>query len=173
MWTVHPLETCPPPKQRIAAHSRLRRSWPLTERLRRSSTARLRRDTLTRSHTTSPLSKQFALTSARIASASDNVVAPLSKDELVHAERHPAKLKWPRFWSTSWQRRGGGGGGGGMRRRTRTTRTLQSAAALNNVFKSEHTRGCAAPNHWLLIEKYSLARTSSQGRRKSGAKRDR
>ena len=31
-----------------AAHSRLRRSWPLTERLRRSSTARLRRDTLIR-----------------------------------------------------------------------------------------------------------------------------
>ena len=31
---------------------------------------------------TSPTSKQFALTSARIASASDNVVAPLSEDEL-------------------------------------------------------------------------------------------
>ena len=32
-----------------AEHSRLRRSWPLTERLRRS-TARLRRDTLIPSH---------------------------------------------------------------------------------------------------------------------------
>ena len=60
-----------------------------------------------------------------------------------------------------------------MRRRTRTTRTLQSAAALNDVFKNENTCGCAVPNHWFLIGNASLARTSSQGRRKSGAKRER
>ena len=37
---------------------------------------------------TSPTSTQFALTSARIASASDNVVAPLSKDEHVAEGGH-------------------------------------------------------------------------------------
>ena len=44
---------CICPGQLTAAHSRLRRSWPLTERLRRS-TARLRRDTLIPRHCLSP-----------------------------------------------------------------------------------------------------------------------
>ena len=50
LWPCISLTVPLPHALLTAAHSRLRRSWPLTERLRRSSTARLRRDAIIPSH---------------------------------------------------------------------------------------------------------------------------